>query len=135
MVLDASVALAWCFEDEITDRLEPLLRRVMTEGALVPTGWALEIAQGLAVAERRRRIPSDGIAVLVERMRSLGVTVDRRAPDIAWDVILELARRLAVSAYDASYVELAQRRGLPLATLDRRLAAAARSSGLIVLPG
>jgi predicted nucleic acid-binding protein len=132
-VLDNSIALAWCFEDEQTGHVMNLLDRVTEIGAFAPSLWPLEALNGLLVAERRRRINAQLRRRFADFLRELPVTIDTETADRAWTATVELAERLRLSVYDASYLELAMRRKLPLATLDKELINAAKASGTIVL--
>jgi predicted nucleic acid-binding protein len=133
-VIDASVALAWCFDDEASPASRALLDRMEGASAEVPSLWHLELANALAVAERNRRITPARTSEFVALISGLPIVVDERTPDRALDSVLHLARSEKLSAYDASYLELAMRRGVPLATKDARLAEAARRAGVILLP-
>jgi predicted nucleic acid-binding protein len=124
-VLDNSVALAWCFEDEQTPDIMALLDRVAETGAIAPFLWPLEALNGLLVAERRRRLDRPRRIRLAAFLRDLPVVLDPSTADRAWDAIASLADRHALTTYDAAYLELAQRRSFPLATLDRDLRSAA----------
>jgi len=135
-VLDCSVAVAWLLEDERVPGADVLLDRLDGGGqAVVPGLWRLELGNVLAVAERRGRIGATGIARCLGLLGRLPIVTDRHTEERALREILELARREYVTTYDAAYLELAVRRGLPLATLDRSLARAARRVGVEVLPG
>ncbi len=134
-VLDNSVALTWCFEDERTPATTALLERLSETGAFAPMLWPLEALNGLLVAERRGRLDAAKRRVLAGFLRDLPVTIDDRAATEAWTAIARLAERFSLSSYDAAYLELAQRQRLPLATLDRDLTAAAAGLGLPVLGG
>lgn len=129
-VLDASPALALCFDDEAEAGVLDLMEQLRTEPAWVPAGWKLEVAQALWRAERRGRLLPDNVEETIELAASLPVVVDDETSQHALGDTLDLARTLQISTYDASYVELARRRQLPLATLDRRLREAARSIGV-----
>jgi len=134
LVLDASVALAWCFEDEVsafTDRVQESLAR---DAALVPAIWALEVANALRVGERRQRLLGADVARFVELMCALPILVD--APLVPRDLgpVLSLARAHDISSYDAAYIELAAREGLPLATQDSRLRVTAKRVGVRLVP-
>ncbi len=134
LVIDASVALAWCFKDEATpttDALVPLVRR---DGATVPAHWLLEVTNALLVAERRGRIARNDVATHLRTIAALGVQVDPETDRRVGHDILALARTDGLSIYDAAYLELAQRLAVPLATLDKELATAARKSGVTVRP-
>jgi predicted nucleic acid-binding protein len=132
-VVDGSVALAWCFIDEHTQPVMDLLDRVTETGAFAPSLWPLETLNGLLMAERRRRVDSGHRQRLAEFLRALPVTLDSETAEHAWTTTAQLADRHRLSAYDASYLELALRRKLPLATLDKDLINAAKASGTIVL--
>ena len=133
LVLDASIALCWCFEDEALEAADRLLERLQTGTAAVPTLWFLEIANALALAERRHRITPAEIVEFVGLLQALELEVDTDASARAFSQILDLARRERLTAYDAAYLELAMRRALPLASVDRKLCAAAERVGVTVL--
>ena len=134
-VLDNSVALTWCFEDERTPATTALLEQVAESGALAPTLWPLEALNGLLVAERRGRLDAARRQRLSGFLRALPITIDDETASHAWSATADLAERFNLSSYDAAYLELAQRRHLPLASLDRGLRAAATALGLTVLGG
>jgi predicted nucleic acid-binding protein len=128
-VVDASVTLAWCFEDETTDDSEALLRRLGTERGVAPAHWPLEVANGLRFAERRGRL--DAQKLITARSVLTGLPIDVTVMDLeAALIILDLARAQGLTAYDAAYVDLAVSRGLGLATIDERLAAVCRTVGV-----
>lgn len=133
LVLDASVALAWCFEDEQTPAVMDLLDRVAETGAVAPLLWPLEALNGLFAAERRRRIAAETRATLAAFLRELPITLDGDTAERVWDATARLASQFKLSVYDAAYLELAQRRRLPLASLDQDLRTAAKASGIDVL--
>ena len=132
-VLDNSIALAWCFEDAQRKPVMNLLDRVTETGAFAPSLWPLEALNGLLVAERKRRIQPGLRRRYAEFLHDLPIRIDGETADKAWTITAELAERHRLSVYDAAYLELAQRRKLPLATLDRDLIRAAKASGTIVL--
>ena len=132
-VVDNSVALAWCFEDEHTEPIMELLDRVAETGAFAPSLWPLEALNGLLMAERRWRLDARRAQRLAGFLRALPITLDPETADQAWSVTVRLAERYRLSIYDAAYLELAQRRRLPLATLDADLIRAAKASRTIVL--
>lgn len=135
-VLDCSVAVAWLLEDERIPEADALLDRLEGGGeAVVPGLWRLELGNVLAGAERRGRIGATGIARCLGLLARLPIVADRNTEERALREILELSRGEYLTTYDAAYLELAMRRGLPLATLDRSLARAARRVGLDFLPG
>jgi predicted nucleic acid-binding protein len=132
-VLDNSVALTWCFEDERTPATQALLHRVAEHGAIAPGLWPLEAVNGLIVAERRGRLDRVRRLRLEGFLRELPITIDAETPTRAWTETARLAERLGLSAYDAAYLELACRHGLPLATLDDKLEQAARAENVPLL--
>jgi len=122
-VLDASIALGWAFEDEDHPTAALALRRIRTDDALVPSLWWFELRNALISNERRGRLTEAECASFLRDLSRLPVTVDT-TPDEAG--VLGLARRHRLSVYDASYLDLARRMGLALATLDQKLARAAQ---------
>lgn len=130
VVLDGSVALAWCFEDEATAEIDALFERIAGHGAYVPSIWRLEVANGLQTAVRRRRIDGAYRDLALSRLMAQRVTVDDETDRHAWSATVRLAELHALSVYDASYLELALRLTAPLATVDKALAAAAERVGL-----
>jgi len=133
VVIGASVALAWCFRDEATPRSFAMLDRVSRESAVVPGHWALELANILANAERKRRIIAADIAEFVALVNRLDIRVDGATAERGLKEILTLARGESLTSYDAAYLDLAMREGLPLATRDRALARVARGVGVAVI--
>lgn len=124
-VLDASVTVAWCFDDESTPAAWALLDRLRAAPAYVPVLWALEIGNILVGAERRRRITQARAVEFLGILGDLDIHVDPDLPGRAFRDILPIARESRITTYDASYLELAMRLGLPLATKDTVLARAA----------
>jgi predicted nucleic acid-binding protein len=135
LVLDASLTLAWYFEDERTPAGDALLDRVAEDGAVVPMLWRYEIANGLQTAVRRGRIDVAYREASLADLRLLPITVDRAGDDVVWTAILGFADRFRLTVYDAAYLELAHRRGLPLATGDHPLRAAARGLAIELIGG
>ena len=133
-VLDCSVAVAWLFEDEARPETDALLDRAMESGALVPGLWRLEVGNVLTQAERRRRIDPSKVASYVDVLAELPIATDTETEERALREILALARQEHLTTYDAAYLEVAMRRGIPLATLDRALGQAARRVGVATLP-
>ena len=132
-VLDNSVALTWCFEEERTPATADLLEQVGEAGAVAPMLWPLEALNGLLVAERRGRLDADRRRLLVSFLSALPIELDEETAGRVWTETSRLAERFRLSSYDAAYLELAQRRRLPLASLDQDLRAAAFALGLTVL--
>ena len=129
-VLDASITLAWCFVDESSKMADRVLDRLEGEDALAPAIWPLEVANGLRTAERRGRLDLADLAQVRELLTALPVEVESVTLDTALGEVAELARQLDLTAYDASYLALAARRGLPLATADDRLRRACEQAGV-----
>jgi predicted nucleic acid-binding protein len=133
-VIDASVALCWCFEDEATEATDQLLKRLQDAIAVVPSHWYIEISNVLALSERRRRITPADTAEFIGLLETLMIDPDEETPGRAFGQVLGLARSERLTAYDAAYLELAMRLGLPLATKDVALSHAAIRLGVQVLP-
>jgi predicted nucleic acid-binding protein len=133
-VLDSSVCLAWCFEDEATPAVSALLDRLETESAVAPPLLRYETGNVLVLAERKGRITARRRDDLLEMLRALPIVFDRVAEANAWTAAVALAAAQRLTVYDAAYLELAQRLHLPLATLDAALGRAAEASGIAVLP-
>jgi predicted nucleic acid-binding protein len=132
LVLDASVALAWCFEDEATVATAAVLQRLTQDAASVPVIWRIEVANVLATAERRRRITLADSAAFIAKVEGLEILVDEETSSRAFTRILDLARAEGLTAYDAAYLELAMRLGVPLASKDRALCDAVERVGVTV---
>jgi predicted nucleic acid-binding protein len=129
LVLDSSATLAWIYSDETTDAIRALFDQVADEGAVVPALWRLEVANSLTVAVRRSRIDVEFRRAALADLAHLDITTDEHTNSHAWSDTLHLADRFRLTLYDAAYLELAQRRKLPLATLDQELRAAAQAVG------
>lgn len=130
-VVDASMALSWCFEGEDSPRSDTVLARLEHDRAIAPAIWPLEVANGLRTAERRGRLDEGSVSEVTRLLMTLPILVEEPlALDAALERVLPLARMVGLTAYDASYLDLATRHGLPLATADDQLARAARASGV-----
>jgi predicted nucleic acid-binding protein len=125
LVIDASLTMAWYFDDESTPATDELLDRVARAGAVVPALWRLEVANAFQSAIRRQRIEVVYRDASLSELMMLPITIDPDTNSYAWSTTLRLAERFSLTPYDAAYLELAQRRSLPLATLDRDLHTAA----------
>lgn len=134
-VLDASMMMSWFFADELTPGRAALSRRTVAETIVVPPHWLAEVANAALVGERRGRATAAATARLREKIVDMVLDVDEVAALEPFTSVLPIARAHRLTVYDALYLELAERRGLPLATLDGDLAAAARSVGIEVLDG
>jgi predicted nucleic acid-binding protein len=134
VVLDASIAALWCFEDEATPKAKALLDRFLGGFAVVPALWHFELGNVLLQGERRGRISQQRTTEFFLLLSALRIETDaadaaeRRGP------ILDLARQHRLSAYDAAYLDLALRRALPLASKDAALRRAAQVTGVPLLP-
>ena len=126
LVLDASVTLAWLFDNEATPEVADVFSAVARGGARVPSLWHLEVANGLLVAQRRGRITAEYRAESLKDLDALSIRVDAETNLHAWAATLELADRFQLTVYDAAYLELARRRQLPLASRDDALRRAAQ---------
>ena len=133
MVVDSSVTLTWCFEDEQTAASLALLEQVVEHGAVAPTVWPLEVLNALVMAERRKRVDAAQRQRLTGFLRDLPIALDGETAAQAWSATVQLAERHRLTVYDAAYLELAQRRGLPLASLDNGLRAAAEAVGVALV--
>jgi predicted nucleic acid-binding protein len=130
-VLDASVTLCWCFENQATKYTEAIFEMLAGgDEAVVPFIWPLEIANVLVTAERRKDLKAAQVTNFTEELTAWPIQVDTVGLDRAFQQILSAARFYRLSAYDAAYLELAIREGLPLATLDNDLRRAASSAGV-----
>lgn len=133
-VVDCSVSLAWFLEDERNAFADSILRATQTDDHWVPSIWPLEFANGLLMAQRRRRINREVRLDALRRVRLPGLHVDTAPVDL--EAVSLLAERRDLTTYDAAYLELAARLGLDLVTQDRTLAAAAAAEGIgVQFPG
>ena len=134
LVLDSSAALAWTFSDESAPEIDMIFDQVAEQGAHVPALWMLEVANSLTVAVRRERISSQERSDALADLAALEISIDPETERHAWKATLQLADHHGLTVYDAAYLELAQRKRLPLVTLDRALALAAGAASVEVLP-
>lgn len=129
-VLDNSVAVAWGFEDEDSAYADRTLGLLDANTAVAPAVWPLEVANAILMGERRGRLSAADTARFLELLGGLPIAVEDAALTGALGAVLDVGRTYGLTSYDASYLELAMRRGLPLATLDGRLADAAGRAGV-----
>jgi predicted nucleic acid-binding protein len=132
LVLDCSVTMAWCFEDECDALADAVLGVFGETEVWVPALWPIEVANVLLVAERRGRLTSAGSARFLELLGGLPIIVDGGTHERALGAVLSMGRELGLSAYDATYVDLAVRLGASLATRDRSLKRACEEHGVEV---
>ena len=130
-VADASVAIAWVHPAQATPETDAMLDHLAAGDSLVvPALWPLEVANALTVLRRRRKLTLDEARTAIEIIRELPAVIDHEAAAIAFTRLVELATRHELTIYDATYIELATRRQLPLASNDARMKQAAIRSGV-----
>lgn len=133
-ILDSSVALCWVLPDESSQAVDRLCDRLADDVAVVPPVWPLEIGNALLVGVRRGRLTSRELSRLVSAIRALPVEIDSASTARSLAETLVIAERYDLTTYDASYIELAKRRGVALATLDQRLRKACSLAKVALLP-
>lgn len=131
-VLDTSVALSWAFEDEVSPYTEEVLNSLTRGKAIVPSIWPLEVSNALVVAERRKRLKEAETTRFLTLLFHLPIIVEAEPLTRVFNGIVQLARRYGLSTYDAAYLDLAMRLGLPLATQDEDLRQATSFCGVTV---
>src|SRR5690348_12820615 len=131
---DASIVLPWRFEDEATTWTDSLLERIKQgERAVVPGHWPLEVLNSLLVSQRRARVTAEQVREFIQDLAALPIHIEPAHSSAIWLSLVALAQQHRLTAYDAAYLELAQRTGLPLATLDQDLLQAARAEKVSLL--
>ena len=133
LVLDSSVTLAWVHNEEATPAILSVLDRVIASGAWVPSLWRIEVANVLEMSVRRNRMDPELRNKALANLSLLPILLDPETDRQAWGATSLLATCHRLTVYDACYLELAQRRGLPLATLDEQLRAAANAEKIELL--
>jgi predicted nucleic acid-binding protein len=129
------MALAWLIERSRPEEISLCQRtaRIINEqGAIVPALWFTEVTNGVIVAERQGAITSRQLSTFRADLAALPIDMDLASPESVQAGILAIAQRSGLTAYDATYLELAIRRNAPLATFDRQLAEAARAAGVAI---
>jgi predicted nucleic acid-binding protein len=134
-VLDNSIVMAWSFEDETDEYADAVLDRLAKARAVVPALWPLEVSNALLMGERRKRSTEANTIAWTGILSALPIVIDDETNAHAWSDALNLARGHNLTAYDAGYLELAIRRGLPLATIDGKLKLAAKAVGVAIFEG
>jgi predicted nucleic acid-binding protein len=129
-VLDCSVVFAWFFADESDAYADAIADSLKVSAAVVPSLWPLEVANAIVIGERRNRCTQAQATEFLSRLATLPIAIDDQTARVAWSDALPIARSQKLSAYDAAYLELAIREGIPLATLDDRLRATAAVLGV-----
>lgn len=132
-VVDSSIALSWLLPDERGAPAEDLIERLTTAGAVAPPLWWLEVGNGLTTAQRRGRLSVSDVDRALDLLAALPIAIDAEATVRLVDGLIALARKHGLTTYDACYLELAKRRGWPLATLDTKLRTACAAEGIAVL--
>jgi predicted nucleic acid-binding protein len=130
VALDSSIVGCWCFPDEANPLADATLSAIAADGAFVPAVWWFEVRNLLITGERVGRMTPTGTAGFLADLEMLPIRIDREP---ASDAVLTYARTYRLTIYDAAYLELARRLGVPLATLDRQLVRAARSAQVPLL--
>ncbi|MDT7043484.1 type II toxin-antitoxin system VapC family toxin [Candidatus Nitronereus thalassa] len=133
-VLDSSVALAWVLPDESDPSIDRLCDRLTDDVAVVPPVWPLEIGNVLRIAVKRGRLNAKDMGRVIKELWALPIEIDATSTERSFEETLTLAQKFDLTTYDASYVELAQRRDVPLATLDHKLRKACLAAKITVLP-
>jgi predicted nucleic acid-binding protein len=133
LVLDSSATLAWIYDEEQGDIPRRIFEQVAARGAWVPSLWRLEVANGLRTGLRRGRIDVPDRNAALADLAMLRIAVDSETDRHAWTTTLQLSERFELTLYDAAYLELAQRRALPLASFDGALCSSARALGVAVI--
>jgi predicted nucleic acid-binding protein len=133
LVLDSSVTIAWIFDDEVTAAVNRVFALITKANAWVPSIWRLEVANALEYATRHKRIGAPFRDASLADLALMKILTDPDTDTYAWTITLQLAERFRLSLYDAAYLELAYRRKLPLASLDKELRRAGKSMGLTLL--
>ena len=129
LVIDGSVTMAWYFKDEATPYTNAARAALATERAAVPALWPVEVVNVLLMGERRGRSTQTQATTWLRFLSALRIAVDTRTSDHAFDAILSLARGHALTTYDAAYLELTMRLGVPLAARDAALERAVQAVG------
>lgn len=129
-VIDCSIVMGWCFTDEANDYTRAVLAALNAHSICVPSVWPLEVGNTLVVMERRVRIDRDKTEDFLRRLTNLSIDIDHEPEGRMFGELLALARKHQLSTYDASYLDLAPRRELPLATQDKALIRAAAECGV-----
>ena len=134
-VIDNSVVMSWCFKDEISQYADGVLDLLQESTAYVPSIWPLEVVNVLIVAERKKRLRQADSVRFITLLSQLPIIVEYERTGTIMNDLLVLARANNLSSYDASYLDLSMRRGLPIATMDTRLIKAAKKSNVPVIMG
>ena len=129
-VLDASVACSWLLNDEFSEYSESVISSLPSKSAVSPALWSLEITNTLCVVSRRGRISNRDFSLAIDQINLLQISEEPYSQSRVLEYVTPLAKKHQLSTYDAAYLELAMRRGLPLASLDKALVEAAKKEGV-----
>ena len=132
-VIDNSIVMTWCFIDEVNQYADAVLEKLAEAEAVVPTIWSLEVVNVLLAAERRKRLREIDSVRFLSLLSQLPIHVEQAWPERSMNELLALGRTNDLSSYDASYLDLAMRHGLPIATLDQKLTEAATRMDVPIL--
>jgi predicted nucleic acid-binding protein len=130
-VLDCSITMAWCFDDESSEYADAVLDYLEKKTAFVPTIWPLEVANVLLLAKKHGRINEIQSASFIDALAALPIIVDSSSTSRALHSVFTIAGQLNLTIYDATYLELAIREKIPLFTLDKELLKAAKKMDVI----
>lgn len=133
-VLDCSVALAWCLPDESNDYADNVLDLLVEQQAIVPSLWHLEVMNVLLMAQRKNRLDIDKIPLILHTLSQLSISTDSKQINISDEAFIVFAQQHQVTSYDATYLYLAKREQIPLATLDKKMKNIACDMGLLLNP-
>ena len=125
-VIDNSIVMSWCFKDEINSYADFILESLESHSAIVPSIWPLEVGNVLLVAERKKRLAEADSSRFLDLLSDLPIFVEQESPERMVKEIFALARNLDLSSYDASYLDLAMKKGLPIASVDKDLITASK---------
>jgi predicted nucleic acid-binding protein len=134
-VIDNSVVMSWCFKDEMSPYADAVLDRLQESTALAPSIWPLEVVNMLLVAERNKRLREADSVRFMTLLSQLPIVVEYERTGSMMNDLLALARANGLSSHDASYLDLAMRRGIPIATVDNRLIGAAKKADVPIFMG
>ena len=134
-VVDNSVVMSWCFKDETNQYADAILDCLSEATAFVPSIWPLEVVNVLLVAERKKRLNEADSVRFITLLSQLPIIVAHERPERMMKDLLALGRSNNLSSYDASYLDLSMRKGIPIATLDTRLITASKKTNIPILMG
>lgn len=134
-VVDNSVVMTWCFKDKTNQYADAILDCLSDATAFVPSIWPLEVVNVLLVAERKKRLSEADSVRFITLLSQLPIIVEHERPERLMKDLLALARSNNLSSYDASYLDLSMRKGIPIATLDTRLITASKKTNIPILMG